>query len=165
LPFPRRLLNDDESIVLDLRPHWWGLVGATLLLVVALGAAIAISIILSGVAHDVVLIAALIVVLFALARFVVRYIRWATTNIVLTNHRLILRAGVLSKSGREIPLERINDIAYHQSFFDRLIGSGDLIVESAGERGQETLRRVPDPTRVQQEIYRQMHARTEDDDL
>jgi uncharacterized membrane protein YdbT with pleckstrin-like domain len=163
LPFPRRLLNDDESVVLDLRPHWWGLVGATFVLAVALGVAIAVSILVHGTAHDPVLIVTLIVVLVALVRFVTRYIRWATTNIVVTNHRLILRSGVLSKTGREIPLERINDIAYHQSFFDRLIRSGDLIVESAGERGQETLRRVPDPTRVQQEIYRQMHARTDDD--
>ena len=163
MPFPRRLLNEDETIVLDLRPHWWGLVVPTAVLVLALGAAMAVAGLVHGSAHDPVLIVALIVVLVALARFVVRYVRWATTNIVLTNHRLILRAGVLSKSGREIPLERINDIAYHQSFFARLIGSGDLIVESAGERGQETLRRVPDPTRVQQEIYRQMHARTDDD--
>jgi uncharacterized membrane protein YdbT with pleckstrin-like domain len=163
LPFPRRLLNDDESIVLDLRPHWWALAVPTLALVLALGVAIAASALVHGAAHDPVLIAALVVVLVVLARFVVRYVRWATTNIVVTNHRLVLRSGVLSKSGREIPLERINDIAYHQSLFDRLIKSGDLIVESAGERGQETLRRVPDPTRVQQEIYRQMHARTDDE--
>jgi len=163
LAFPKRLLNEDESVVLDLRPHWWGLFVPSVVLVLALAAAIAVSDLIHGSAHDPVLIVALVVVLVALARFVVRYIRWATTNIVLTNHRLILRAGVLAKTGREIPLERINDIAYHQSFFARIIGSGDLIVESAGERGQETLRRVPDPTRVQQEIYRQMHARTDDD--
>jgi uncharacterized membrane protein YdbT with pleckstrin-like domain len=163
LPFPRRLLNEGETVVLDLRAHWWGLAGTTLLLAAALGAAIAVSILVRGGAHDPVLIVALIVVLVALARFVIRYVRWATTNIVLTNHRLILRSGVLAKHGREIPLERINDIAYHQSLFDRLIGSGNLVVESAGERGQQTLRRVPHPTRVQQAIYREMHARTDDE--
>ena len=88
-----------------------------------------------------------------------RYARWATTNIVLTTDRLILRAGVLSKSGREIPLERINDISFHQHLFERLLGTGDLTVESAGERGQETLRRVPDPERLQREIYHQMKGR------
>ena len=150
-------------MVLDLRPHWWELAGASFLLALALGLAVAASVGVRGAAHDPLLIVILLVVLVALARFVVRYIRWATTNIVLTNHRLILRAGVLSKSGREIPLERINDIAYHQTLFDRLIGSGNLVVESAGERGQETLRRVPDPTRVQQAIYREMHARTDDE--
>lgn len=158
MPFPRRLLNDNEAIVLDLHPHWWVLAGPTLLLAATLGLAIAVSVVVDGAARDPVLIASLVVVLGALWRFVVRYARWATTNIVLTTDRLVLRSGVLSKSGREIPLERINDIAYHQGLFDRLIGSGDIIVESAGERGQQTLRDVPRPTRVQQAIYRQMDA-------
>ena len=94
--------------------------------------------------------------LVVLVRFVRRYARWATTNMVLTSERLILRSGVLAKSGREIPISRINDIAYRQSFFERLIGAGDLLVESAGERGQEVLRMVPRPVRVQQAIHQQM---------
>lgn len=163
MPFPRRLLNENEVVVLDLRPHWWVLVGSALLLAISLGLAIAVSIVVPGVAHDPVLIAALVVVLVVLVRFVRRYARWATTNMVLTTERLILRAGVFAKSGREIPLGRINDIAYRQSFFERLIGAGDLLVESAGERGQEVLRLVPRPMRVQQAIYQQM-SRTGDDD-
>jgi uncharacterized membrane protein YdbT with pleckstrin-like domain len=117
-----------------------------------------VSIIVPGVAHDPVLIVSLLVVLLVLARFVRRYARWATTNMVLTNERLILRAGVFAKTGREIPLERINDLTYRQRFFERLIGAGDLLVESAGERGQEILRMVPRPMRVQQAIYKQMQA-------
>jgi uncharacterized membrane protein YdbT with pleckstrin-like domain len=159
VPFPRRLLNDNETIVLDLRPHWWVLVGSSVVLAGSLILAIVVSNVVHGGAHDPVLIACLILVLVALARFVRRYARWATTNMVLTTERLVLRAGVLSKSGREIPLERINDLAYHQSFFERIIGAGDLVVESAGERGQETLRMLPGPERVQQEIYRQMERR------
>lgn len=159
MPFPRRLLNDDETIVLDLRPHWWVLARSSIVLGGSLVLAIVVSNVVHGAAHDPVLIACLVLVLVALARFVRRYARWATTNMVLTTDRLILRAGVLSKSGREIPLERINDLAYHQSLFERLIGAGDLVVESAGERGQETLRMLPSPERVQQEIYRQMERR------
>jgi uncharacterized membrane protein YdbT with pleckstrin-like domain len=162
VPFPRRLLNENEVVVLDLRPHWWVLVGSALLLVISLAVAIAVSIVVPGVAHDPVLIATLVVVLVVLVRFVRRYARWAGTNMVLTSERLILRAGVFAKSGREIPLGRINDIAYRQSFFERLIGAGDLLVESAGERGQEVLRLVPRPMRVQQAIYQQM-SRTGDD--
>lgn len=131
--------------------------GALLALTLAL--AIVVSAKVSGAAHDPLLILCLILVLLALARFVVRYARWATTNIVLTNERLILRAGVLSKAGREIPLERVNDISFHQRLFERLIGAGDLVVESAGERGQETLRMVPKPEELQREIYQQMKRR------
>lgn len=159
MPFPRRLLNDNEVVVLDLRPHWWVLVGSAVFLAASLALAVGVSITVPGTAHDVVLIASLVVVLVALARFVRHYSRWATTNMVVTTERLILRAGVLGKSGREIPLERINDIAYRQMPFQRLIGAGDLLVESGGERGQEILRMVPRPIRVQQAIYREM-ART-----
>jgi uncharacterized membrane protein YdbT with pleckstrin-like domain len=162
VPFPRRLLNDNEVVVLDLRPHWWVLVGSALLLVTSLAVAIAVSIVVPGVAHDPVLILSLVVVLVVLVRFVRRYARWATTNMVLTSERLILRAGVFAKSGREIPLGRINDIAYRQRFFERLIGAGDLLVESAGERGQEVLRLVPRPMRVQQAIYQQMSQAGDD---
>jgi uncharacterized membrane protein YdbT with pleckstrin-like domain len=156
VPFPRRLLNDNEVVILDLRPHWWMLVGSAALLALGLAVAVAVSIAVPGVAHDPLLIVSLIVVLFLLARFVRRYARWATTNMVLTSDRLILRAGVFGKSGREIPLERINDLTYRQSLFERLIGAGDLLVESGGERGQQVLRMVPNPMRVQQEIYKQM---------
>ncbi|MBV9412590.1 MAG: PH domain-containing protein [Acidimicrobiia bacterium] len=156
MPFPRRLLNENEVVILDLRPHWWVLVGSAALLALSLALAVAVSIFVHGVAHDPILIASLIVVLVVLVRFVRRYTRWATTNMVLTTDRLILRAGVFAKSGREIPLERINDLTYRQSFFERLIGAGDIRVESGGERGQQVLRMVPSPMQVQQAIYKQM---------
>ena len=75
MPFPRRLLNDNETVVLDLRPHWWVLVRSGTLLALALALAIVVSVVVPGVAHDPVLIAALVVVLVALARFVRRYAR------------------------------------------------------------------------------------------
>ena len=154
--FPRRLLNENESIVLDLRPHWWMLVGSAVVLAASLALAIVVSITVPGVAHDPVLIASLVLVLVALVRFVRHYARWATTKMVLTTDRLILRAGVFAKMGKEIPLEHINDLTYRQRLFERLIGAGDLLVESAGERGQQTLRMVPKPVRVQQAISTQM---------
>jgi len=156
VPFPRRLLNDNEVVILDLRPHWWVLVGSAMLLMLGLALAVAISVAVPGVAHDPLLIVSLVVVLILLARFVRHYARWATTNMVLTSDRLILRAGVFAKSGREIPLARINDLTYRQTFLERLVGAGDLLVESGGERGQQVLRMVPNPVRVQQAIYKQM---------
>ncbi|MDQ1366045.1 MAG: hypothetical protein QOE57_2087, partial [Acidimicrobiaceae bacterium] len=87
-----------------------------------------------------------------------RYARWATTSLVLTNHRLIHRSGILAKSGREIPLDHINDISYRQRVFERLIGAGDVVIESAGEGGKETFEDLPHPGRIQNEIYRQIEA-------
>ena len=92
-----------------------------------------------------------------LATVVGRVARWATTHFVLTTERLIIRSGLVAKFGREIPLERIN-VAFSQSLFERLIGAGDLLLESAGEHGQSRFSNVRDPEAVQLEIYRQMEA-------
>jgi uncharacterized membrane protein YdbT with pleckstrin-like domain len=62
---------------------------------------------------------------------------------------------VVAKKGIEIPLDRINTVFFHQSFFERLIGAGDLGIESAGEGGRENFHDVRKPSLVQQEIYRQ----------
>jgi uncharacterized membrane protein YdbT with pleckstrin-like domain len=101
----------------------------------------------------------LALLLLSLLWLLARYVRWRTTSFVLTNHRVIHRTGVLAKSGREIPLDHINDISYYASVFARLIGAGDLRIESAGERGgQEVFSDLPHPSRIQNEMYRQMEA-------
>jgi uncharacterized membrane protein YdbT with pleckstrin-like domain len=87
-----------------------------------------------------------------------RVLRWATTHFVLTTERLIFRSGVVAKFGREIPLERINDVTFSQSLLERLFGVGDLLLESAGEHGQSRFSDIRDPEAVQLEIYRQMEA-------
>jgi len=63
---------------------------------------------------------------------------------------------VCAWDGTEIPLERINDLSYHQTLFERLVGTGDLMIESAGERGQDTFPRIPHPDRAQQAVYTEM---------
>jgi uncharacterized membrane protein YdbT with pleckstrin-like domain len=155
LPFPRRLLNEDEEVVIDVRPHWIVMAWPLLALAGSIAAAIFIS---TRTDNDVLLLLMLAVVLIVLAWFLYRLARWATTNLVVTSDRLIVRSGIIAKRGREIPLERINDITVTQSVVNRVLRSGDLVVESAGERGQESFPECPRPTRVQNEIYVQMEA-------
>ncbi len=77
---------------------------------------------------------------------------------MVTSQRVIHRVGVISKHGIEVPLERINTVFFNQSVFERMLGAGDLGIESAGERGSETFEDVRKPAIVQNEIYRQMEA-------
>jgi uncharacterized membrane protein YdbT with pleckstrin-like domain len=94
----------------------------------------------------------------ALLWFLGRYAKWVTTNFVLTSDRLIYRSGVMSRQGREIPLERLNDVSFHQSLLQRLLGAGDLLVESGGERGQEQFGSFAHPQDTQNEIHRAIEA-------
>jgi uncharacterized membrane protein YdbT with pleckstrin-like domain len=73
----------------------------------------------------------------------------------LTSDRIITRKGVLAKHSKEIPLERINDVSFHQSVFERVVRAGDLLLESAGERGQERIEHVRNPQHVHLMIYKE----------
>jgi uncharacterized membrane protein YdbT with pleckstrin-like domain len=155
VPFPRRLLNDDEDIALDLHPHWWFFAPPLLALI---GAIVLGILALAYDAHNALKVPAGILVLVGLAWFGWRYARWVTTNFVITTDRLIYRHGVLAKHGIEIPLERVNTVFFRQSLFERLVGAGDLVIESAGEMGRQRFSNVRSPSAVQNEIYRQIEA-------
>ena len=161
MSFPRKFLNEEEDIVLDLHPHWWSLAGPIVAVVVASVAGVY----LGRVDNAAVGIAGLVLIGVALLWLGVRYLKWRTTNFVLTTDRLIHRAGVLAKQGREIPLERINDLTVNQSIFERIIRAGDVLIESGGERGQSLLSDLPNPFKVQNAIYTEIEraqARTAD---
>ena len=96
--------------------------------------------------------------LVTLVSFGIRYAKWATTDFVVTTERVISRSGVLSKEGIEIPLDRINTVFFSQKPFERIAGSGDLGIESAGEGGRQTFTNIRKPSRVQSEIYAQKEA-------
>jgi uncharacterized membrane protein YdbT with pleckstrin-like domain len=152
MTFPKHLLTDEEQLILDLRPHWWFLApsasvlfAAVVLGVVALG---------NDWASPIKLTAG-VLVLGTLGYFGIIYSRWSTTNFVVTTERVISRTGVVAKRGIEIPLDRINTVFFNQSLFERLIGAGDLGIESAGEGGRQTFTNIRKPSLVQNEIYRQ----------
>ncbi len=155
-PYPRKLINEGESVVLDLKPHWfffWKhiLVGTALLVVFLLWVGPADSSSWLG--------WPLALALLVWAAFVVeKYLVWTYTHFVLTDRRVISRSGIVSKRGTEIPLERINNIDFHQNIFLRVIGAGDLDIESAGKDGQSHFDNVRHPDMVQQEVYRQMEV-------
>ncbi|HEX2047494.1 MAG TPA: PH domain-containing protein [Acidimicrobiales bacterium] len=160
MAFPKKYLNDNEEIILDLRPHWFFLFGPGVLLAAALALAIWVS---QSVDSDWALFPALGLAVVALIFFLARYAQWLTTNFVLTTDRLIFRKGVLSRQGREIPLERLNDVSFTQTLFQRMMLAGDLLVESAGEQGQSQYGHFARPQEVQNEVHRAIEAAAERD--
>ena len=90
----------------------------------------------------------------------VHLIKWRTTYFVVTSHRLIYRQGVVSRDGVEIPLERVNNVNFSQSVVERMIGVGDLLIESGGQDGQQTFTDIAQPERVQNIIHSTIQART-----
>jgi membrane protein YdbS with pleckstrin-like domain len=154
VPYPRKLLNPGEEIVLETRPNWSLLAGPVLLGVIVLGGLVAILVLTAnklplwvGAVLGAVFLADLVYVLS-------RYIVWRTTLFVVTTNRVVYRTGVFARTGREIPLDRVQDVSFRQSLFERLVGAGSLTVESAGEHGQEPFPDITRPERVQSTINR-----------
>jgi uncharacterized membrane protein YdbT with pleckstrin-like domain len=156
MSFPERLLNEGESVLLDKHPHWWMFAGVVTRLVLAIAAAIALVVRFDGRAVNYIGVA---LIVLAVINLLWVYLRWRTTDFILTTDRLVTRQGVLSRQSHEIPLDRVNDLTCHQSLFERVIHAGDLMIESGGERGQETFSDVGDPFEVQNAVYRAMEAR------
>ena len=88
-----------------------------------------------------------------------RYVRWTTTSFAVTSERLVLRKGVLRRTGREIRLDSLTDISYSQSLLDRMLGCGDILLESPGRDSQEVFPDLPHPVTIQNEIYRLINQR------
>ena len=153
--FPRKLLNETEEVVLDLHPHWSFLAKQTVALLAALVLGL---LVLLNVENGIIQLLSGVLILVALGWWILRYLDWRTTNFVITTDRVIYRHGVLSKHGIEIPLERVNNVLFSQRLFERMLGAGDLIIESAGESGRQAFSDVRKPSAVQNEIYRQIEA-------
>jgi uncharacterized membrane protein YdbT with pleckstrin-like domain len=159
MPFPKKNLNANETIALDMHPHWWffaepfwSLVGSIILGIVVLTKVHS---------HNPrrILGLLMLVLLVVMAIWLVwRYMKWLTTNFVITSNRLIFRQGVIGKSGVEIPLERVNNVNFHQTVFERILGAGDLLIESGGEDGQQRFTDIRRPAQVQNLIHAQMEG-------
>ncbi len=158
MPYPDRLLADDERVVRHLHPHWITLVRPVFFFVVLVGGGAFLAAILPDrpwrpVAWiAIAAVAGILLIWLSLVPF----LAWRTTHYVLTTHRVLIRTGILHHRGRDIALGRINDVSFEQSLWDRIIGAGTLMVESAGESGQQVLRHIPHSDRVQQAINRQI---------
>lgn len=155
MPWPHDTLTDDETIVTSFRPHWK-------LLVFPVGWFVLLSIIWYLIVWQFDGVAWGVLIYLALAGWLVAapFVRWWTTRYVLTTERLITRRGLISKSGIEIPLESITNVNFSQTVIERIIGAGDLLVESAGESGQSAYHNIPRPDKFQTVLYRTREERS-----
>ncbi len=119
---------------------------------------ILVRVFLDGDAEQVLTWIAIALILVSAVWVIARYAKWSTTNFVITSDRVIYRSGVLAKTGIEIPLERINTVLSSQTVVERVLGAGDLIIESAGEMGQQRFTDIKSPARVQNLIHAQREA-------
>lgn len=146
--YPEHLLSDDEVIEAEFRPHWSGILREGLIVLVGIAVVVAVAL-LGWPAWLFAVVVGVVLILIAKGM-----IRWLTTAHVITSERVIYRSGFIAKQGTEIPLEVIQNVAFNQTLFERIFGTGDLMIESAGTHGQTRYKDIPKPEGVQSLIYR-----------
>jgi len=150
-----RDLSDGERSVFVLHPHWKTVLFPFLgLLIIAILVAVAeIAIPRNRFDAPERIAVGAIAVLLAVVFTGIPFLKWRTTTYELTNRRLRLRRGILSRTGRDFPLIRISDVSFSHGLIDRMLGCGQLVVESAGEHGQLVLPEIPRVEKVQATLF------------
>ena len=161
MAYSRRNLNEGEEVVIDLHPHWWDFVPPTASLIGGGALSIASERIAGDGAEGFPEIlewtasrASWLLVLVSAIWLAVKVVQWSRTHFVVTTHRVIYREGVIARTGIEIPIGRVNNVNFHQTAFERIVGAGDLLIESGGEDGQSRFSNIRDPENVQNLIQR-----------
>jgi uncharacterized membrane protein YdbT with pleckstrin-like domain len=150
---PQKLLGADEHVVIHTRTHIKAMILPALafvLIATAVGGGAAL---IPREARPIGQLAiAVLGVVLAIWLVLLPFLRWRTTTYTITNRRLITRSGILNKVGKDLPLNRINEVSYERSLMDRILGCGSLNVQTAAEDGTIVLRDVPDVEHVSREV-------------
>jgi uncharacterized membrane protein YdbT with pleckstrin-like domain len=148
-------LADGEHLVLRLHPHWKTVLRPTLVLALIIAAVVVLLVFLPASADKAAVRLAIgaLALIAAIAWTAVPLLRWRATTYELTNRRLRLRTGVLTRVGRDFPLARISDVSFSHGILDRILGCGRLVVESAGEHGELILNNIPHVQQAQAQLF------------
>ena len=159
--YTQKYFNEGEIMVLDLHPHWWTfvkptfkLIGALALVVVSNRIATEASSSFLTTVETVAVNASFALVGVTFIMLLIHALQWSRVHFVVTNQRVIYRSGVIARNGIEIPVRKVNNVSFHQSVVERMVGAGDILIESGGEDGQSLFSDIRDPEQVQNIIQR-----------
>lgn len=157
MTFPKKHLNDGETIALDMHPHWWYFAEPALSLAATIVVGIWVLTLKDDSTPKNALTPVVLVLLVGTGGWLAfRAATWQNTNFVITSQRVIFRQGLIAKRGMEIPLDRVNNVNFSQGIFERMLGAGDLLIESGGEDGQQRFTDIKDPAGVQNLLHREV---------
>ncbi|MFM1917664.1 MAG: hypothetical protein RJB01_1179 [Actinomycetota bacterium] len=159
--YPQRLLAPEETIKFETRPHWRALFVPAFILIITLVIA---TVVLSWIASSlpnmewlrwvIIGVAVLILILWA----VVPFLRWVTTQYVFTDRRIIVRSGIITRQGKDMPLAKVNNVSFSVPAMGRILNYGELVIQSAGENDGLTIKDVPDVEDIQRNVYEYIEA-------
>ena len=159
MAYPQDLLAEGEDELVHEHPHWKVLVAPVLALLGTVAVGGYLGALVGGTdwaAQGRIALAVLGSAVLAWATLV-PLLRWRTTHFVVTTSRVLVREGILSRSGMDLPVHRVNSVQFRQTLLERLLGCGTLVIESAAEEPLE-FDDVPHVERVQTVLHQEVGA-------
>ncbi|CDP84450.1 MULTISPECIES: PH domain-containing protein [Mycolicibacterium] len=159
--YPENVLAADEQVVLHRHPHWKRLIGAVLVLLLITAASAFVAAVVNamdwqGTAKNVLFIVIGAIWLIVVGWLTVwPFLNWWTTHFVITDRRVMFRHGLLTRSGIDIPLARINSVEFRHGLTDRMLRTGTLIIESASQDPLE-FHNIPRVEQVHSLLYHEV---------
>ncbi|WP_163753557.1 PH domain-containing protein [Mycobacterium botniense] len=137
--YPDSVLADDEQLVVHRHPHWKRLIPAVVIFILTSGLASFAAAVVTATTWDPAAKHVICGVIGAIWLVVVGwltlgpFLNWLTTHFVVTDRRVMFRQGVLTRSGIDIPLARIEHVEFRHGIVDRLLRTGTLTIETAAQ--------------------------------
>lgn len=137
--YPDNVLASDERVVLHRHPHFKRLIGPVLVLLLSTALAVFVAAVVNRTdweqtAKNVIFAIIAVIWLIVVGWLTLwPFLNWWTTHFVITDRRVMFRHGVLTRSGIDIPLARINSVEFRHGLLDRVLRTGTLVIESASQ--------------------------------
>ncbi len=160
MAYPQDALAQEEELLLHHHPHWKMLVFPALTFIVATAVAGFLigltSARLEGSSSSLALLVVVAVWVVVVGwRCAAPLISWKCTHFIVTDRRVLIRQGVISHSGIDIPMGRISNVQFRHGLIDRMLGTGTLIIASASDDPLE-FDDIPNVQRVHSLLYQQV---------
>jgi hypothetical protein len=146
-------MGRNERIVFISRQHWLVLVAAGLIDALLVIVAIVIAVVLHA--------ALLVLAVFPIVHFAIRYINWHYAQYIVTNRRVMEIRGVINKRVSDSSLEKVNDVVLEQSILGRFLDYGTVEIITGSDIGVNFFRHMAHPVRFKTEMLNQKEGITE----
>lgn len=146
-------LNPGEVAIFEGRPSWRSIVGFYILGLLAAGAAFAIGLLAADAAIGAAAGAAVLVIVLVWG-----YLKRFHTRYAITNRRIHVRRGILSRNIEETRLDRVQDVRVQQGLGQRMLGVGTVDFGTSAESGAGfRFEGIANPDAVARQIDRVIH--------
>jgi uncharacterized membrane protein YdbT with pleckstrin-like domain len=140
-------LRKDEQLIFETRKHWFFLIIPILIAMALIILSLYLYFLLEE-SKSWYLAIPVVSVLY----FIYRYYTWKNDLWAVTNIRVIDESGVFTINSKESPIDKINNVSYHQSVLGRILGYGDVQIQTAAEMGETSYSNISHPKRLKEAL-------------